>query len=78
MNWLAALAALSSTVRMLAALLTRWLDERRHERLATLVAKGIAHDKLAKAVAARNRASGNLPGSASLPDGGQTDEYRRD
>ena len=78
MNWLAALAALSATLRMLAALLARWLDEQRQERLAGLVAKGIAHDKLAKAVAARNRASGDFPGAASLPDGAPADPYRRD
>jgi hypothetical protein len=78
MNLLAALAALSATARMLATLLTRWLEEKRQERLANLVAKGIAHDKLAQAVSARNRASGDVPGAASLPGGAPADPYRRD
>jgi hypothetical protein len=76
MNWLTAIAALSATVRMALVLLGRWFEEKRRERLANLVAKGVAHDKLAKAVAARNGAAGLDSGPASVPDRGA--RYRRD
>ena len=76
MNWLAIAAALAGAVRMLAAVAARWLEDRRVGTLQKLSAKARAHDLLAKAVAARNRAADDIGGvrdRTASPDRHQRD-----
>jgi hypothetical protein len=78
MNWVAAVMALASLARAMTLLARDWLALGREDALRRIRSMEHSHERLSRAVAARNRADGIDGDDRLRGKDGVRDPYRRD